>query len=340
MASLSFLEQVLAGKSRIQLPYCLPSGAHVQILDEGVIEFQPRDAAHRALDVVISCGIHGNETAPVELVDRLISDILDGRCKVRSRVLFIFGNVPALREGVRFVEEDMNRLFCRQYQQVDDSYEARRAAMLEMHLLRFFVRHGEQRHIPRLHWDLHTAIRGSVYEKFAIAPYPANGEFNPTAIARLGLADVHTVLLQAKPSVTFTYFSSRNCGAEAFTLELGKARPFGENNQINLHALQHSLRQLVQGELQQPAFNPETTQLFRVSREIIKHSDAFKLNLDDSVENFSPLAQGLLLASDGEQQWRIDEQGARIIFPNPNVKNGLRAGLIIVPAQLPDAATT
>ena len=30
----------------------------------------------------------------------------------------------------------------------------------------------------------------------------------------------------------------------------------------------------------------------------------------------------------------VEEQGARIIFPNPKVKNGLRAGILIVPTSL------
>ncbi|MFP3701033.1 succinylglutamate desuccinylase/aspartoacylase family protein, partial [Burkholderia sp. SIMBA_013] len=50
------------------------------------------------------------------------------------------------------------------------------------------------------------------------------------------------------------------------------------------------------------------------------------------VENFSPLAKGYLLAEDvAKTRWVIEEEGARIIFPNPKVKNGLRAGILIVP---------
>jgi succinylglutamate desuccinylase len=30
----------------------------------------------------------------------------------------------------------------------------------------------------------------------------------------------------------------------------------------------------------------------------------------------------------------VEEQGARIIFPNPRVKNGLRAGILVVPTEL------
>jgi succinylglutamate desuccinylase len=74
--------------------------------------------------------------------------------------------------------------------------------------------------------------------------------------------------------------------------------------------------------------------LFTVAREVIKHSDAFKLHLPVDIENFSELPLGYLLAEDlSDTRWVVDEPGARIIFPNPKVHNGLRAGILIVPAE-------
>jgi succinylglutamate desuccinylase len=78
----------------------------------------------------------------------------------------------------------------------------------------------------------------------------------------------------------------------------------------------------------------EGLQLFSVAREVIKHSDTFILHLPADVENFCELPKGYLLAQDaGKTRWIIEEEGARIIFPNPKVKNGLRAGIIIEPAR-------
>ena len=69
-----------------------------------------------------------------------------------------------------------------------------------------------------------------------------------------------------------------------------------------------------------------------MAREVIKHSDSFTLHLPSDVENFSELPLGYLLAEDiADTRWVVDEPGARIIFPNPKVKNGLRAGLLVVP---------
>ena len=46
------------------------------------------------------------------------------------------------------------------------------------------------------------------------------------------------------------------------------------------------------------------------------------------------MEKGYLLAEDvAKTRWVIEEEGARIIFPNPKVKNGLRAGILIVPCS-------
>ncbi len=327
----SFLHETLAGKTAIALPYCLPSGASVQVMDEGVIRFEPQDGVKNAFDVVVSCGIHGNETAPVELVEQLIEQVCAGAIKVRARVLFIFGNVAALRLGQRFVEEDMNRLFGRT-PDVEDGVEKRRAAMLEMHVMRFFQAGGTNR--TRLHYDLHTAIHGSLIEKFAIYPMPKpEKKFSTTEIARLSLAGVDTILLQSTKSSTFSFFSSWQCDAAAFTVELGSARPFGQNKSIDLSKMAAYLQGLVQGDLPEPELVPEHVQIFRVSREILKTSHDFKFAIDGRTDNFTPLPVGMVLAVDQGEEFVVTEANARIIFPNPDVPPGQRAGLIIVPAH-------
>ena len=96
------------------------------------------------------------------------------------------------------------------------------------------------------------------------------------------------------------------------------------------------MQQMIEGS--EPALadaSLEGLQLFSVAREVIKHSDAFILHLPADIENFSELPKGYLLAQDaGKIRWIIEEEGARIIFPNPKVKNGLRAGIIIEPTTL------
>jgi succinylglutamate desuccinylase len=145
---------------------------------------------------------------------------------------------------------------------------------------------------------------------------------------------MEAVLLQNKPSIVFSSYTYDKLGAEAFTLELGKARPFGQNEGVDVSRLETRLKQIIEGnEPDLAAEGLDGLQLFSVAREIIKHSDAFRLNLPADIENFSELDVGYVLAEDlANTRWVIEEEGARIIFPNPKVKNGLRAGILIVPA--------
>jgi len=41
---------------------------------------------------------------------------------------------------------------------------------------------------------------------------------------------------------------------------------------------------------------------------------------------------GALIAEDGEAAYRVGEATEYIVFPNPDVRAGLRAGLMVVPA--------
>jgi succinylglutamate desuccinylase len=321
------LELTLAGREPAQKTQMTVGGVRLRWLGEGALEVRPPQDRDNGSDLLLSAGIHGNETAPIELLDDLIHAVARGDLKPRARILFLFGNPEAMRRGVRYVEEDVNRLFNGRHQ-LSGGAEALRACELERLAATFFSLPDRY----RLHYDLHTAIRGSKIEQFALYPFKEGREHSRTELARLRAAGMNAVLLQNKPSIVFSAYTYDQLGAEAFTLELGKARPFGQNQQVNLEALRLRLEQMIEGDEPEESSDLDGMQLFSVAREIIKRTEAFSFNLADNVENFSPLEQGYVLAEDAAgTRWVVEEEGARIIFPNPKVAVGLRAGILIVP---------
>ncbi|VVN21346.1 Succinylglutamate desuccinylase [Pseudomonas fluorescens] len=322
------LELTLAGREPAEKTQLTVEGVRMRWLSEGALEVRPPQARDNGLDLLLSAGIHGNETAPIELLDRLLHDIARGDLKPCARILFLFGNPEAIRKGERFVEQDVNRLFNGRHEQSSGS-EALRACELERLAASFFSLPDRE----RLHYDLHTAIRGSKIEQFALYPWSEGRQHSRQQLSRLRDAGMEAVLLQNKPSIVFSSYTYDKLGAESFTLELGKARPFGQNDGVNVDLLETRIKQIIDGTEPPVEEQLDGLQLFSVAREIIKHSDSFRLNLPADIENFTELDVGYVLAEDiAQTRWIIEEEGARIIFPNPKVKNGLRAGILIVPA--------
>jgi len=48
------------------------------------------------------------------------------------------------------------------------------------------------------------------------------------------------------------------------------------------------------------------------------------------VANFTPFARGTVLAEDDGYTYEVLRDEERIVFPNPTVKPGLRAGLMVI----------
>ncbi|VFB18310.1 succinylglutamate desuccinylase [Pseudomonas fragi] len=321
MSPVELLPLTLFGLRPAQSEQRLAHGMTLRWLAEGVLEVEP-DAALPG-HLLLSAGIHGNETAPVEWLERLLFGLGRGTVRLRRRLLLILGNPAALRAGTRYVEQDLNRLFNAAVRD-ESSQEGARAAELERLASDFFVEATG----PRLHYDLHTAIRGSRFERFALFPWHPNRPLAEEEFARLGQAGMQALLSHNQIGRTFSAFTQDALGAHSFTLELGKARPFGANAGLDLSALDRAVQDWLQAV--PGAVTAAPPQRFRVACSVIKRSPEFVLHLDGDVENFTPLTPGSLLAEDGDERWRVSEADTCILFPNPAVACGQRAGLIVV----------
>jgi succinylglutamate desuccinylase len=184
-------------------------------------------------------------------------------------------------------------------------------------------------------YDLHTAIRGSRFEKFAVYPFLHGQNWSKQQFEFLNACGANTVLLMQTPASTFSYFAAQSCKAHGFTIELGKARPFGQNDMSRFAEAATALRALISGsELNTKEFNEADFNLYEVRRSINKNTENFKLHFADNIENFTTFEVGTVLASDEGVEYKVEVEGEAIIFPNPKVAIGQRAMLMVKPVSV------
>jgi succinylglutamate desuccinylase len=329
-----------------KMTMALDEQTSVSIFAPGIIQFEPvlaqagidaqRNTLKAPKSIVLSCGIHGNETAPIEICDAIVQDLLAGKLSSPHRLLFIFGNLPAMDIAERFVEENLNRLF--NTNESEENMEQKRAQVIKQAVAEFFDNENKpSSHVDtdRYHYDLHTAIRESKNEKFAVYPFLHGQAYNKDQLRFLSACGVNTILLSQSPTSTFSYYTSYHYYSHSFTVELGKVRPFGENKADDFAAVTTRLRQLISSEsLDLPAYQACPLEVFEVKQVIDKSSNDFRLSFSDDTPNFMDFTEGALLAVDGDIKYTATQDGEAIVFPNANVAIGQRALLTVVPCEL------
>ena len=312
--------------------FTLANGTRVDISAPGIISFTVPATSQQTKRIILSCGVHGNETAPIEICDDLVKGILTGALTLAHDVLFLFGNLPAMDIAERFVEENMNRLFSGAHSKGEGLVNAERvrAKQLEEAVASFFEA-GEG---TRYHYDLHTAIRASKNEKFAVYPYLHERVHSKGQLAFLAACGVKTILLSESSTTTFSYFSSYQFNAHAFTVELGKVRPFGQNDMSRFEDARQAITQLITQAEYAPTVDMDELDIYRVSQVINRNEEQFTLHFDDDTPNFTDYPKGTVLASEPGKEYVAEQDGEAIVFPNAKVAIGQRALLTVVPTTL------
>jgi succinylglutamate desuccinylase len=317
------------------MEFKLTNHTQVNIYAAGIISFCPEQPGSK--DIVLSSGIHGNETAPIEICDELVQQVLTGKLQLAHRVLFIFGNLPSMDLAERFVEENMNRLFCGEHSNPPGlvNQERHRAKLLEQEVSRFYGDGDKFGVRERRHYDLHTAIRTSKNEKFAVYPFTHGKPRKKSQLQFMLACGVNTILLSGSPTTTFSYFSAVNFGADAFTVELGKVKAFGQNDMSQFADVKRTLLGLLsEPDLQLKDYAADDFLIYKVNQVINKQQSDFRLNFSEDEPNFSDFAAGTLLAEESGKQYHAQFDGEAIVFPNANVALGQRALLTVVPTTL------
>ncbi|WP_110686042.1 succinylglutamate desuccinylase [Salinicola aestuarinus] len=306
------------------------AGGRYRMRGHGVLELTPRAPRPGVRPLVVSAGIHGNETAPIELVGELLAALEAGRLTLGAPLLVILGNVPAIRAGTRFIDTNLNRLFRRDLDATGD--EADRARELMQAVDSFLTAHPER----ALHLDLHTAIRDSRYPRFAVVPHTDTA--TPSSWPLLAEADMQAVLLQHQHSWTFSHYSRHYHGVEAYTLELGQVRPFGDNDLEALAGMRGLLARVTEG-LDGPQTDYQALPFYRVAFELTRDVESFRFTFADDVANFTPFAAGeRLTEAPGSEDFVVPDEPLAVVFPNARVELGARAALLVRRCEPPAAA--
>ena len=294
-----------------------------QYLAEGILECIPHD--NYTSSIVISAGIHGNETAPIEILGQIVNDLFSEKLVLKEHALFILGNPQAIREGKRYVDHDLNRLFCGGWRNAIESHEATRAKEIEMITAKFFE--NSESEACKYHYDLHTAIKPSLIATFALLPFQSKSH-SERLLRNLDSAELDGLVFHTISGKTFTNYTTEKFDAASATLELGKANPFGENDLKSFSAINDVIRKILNqselGDRKKPLI-----QKFRVIESIVKHDDSFHLNVEANIPNFTLVEKGNLIAFDKERKYEFLDKEVYLIFINSKVATGLRAGLIL-----------
>ncbi|CAG9001472.1 MAG: Succinylglutamate desuccinylase [Candidatus Celerinatantimonas neptuna] len=303
----------------------LSDDSRVRLLGAGAIEIIPARVSSPQKVIVLSAGVHGNETAPVEWLNQLLNDLINEELRLVHPLLLLFGHPLAMIAGQRELDHNLNRLFNGAYRD-GDSIEHRRAAELETWLDYFYLEYPGRRY----HYDLHTAIRKSVHEKFAVVPYMPNRPYHLDQLNFLQHCGVDCLLFFHQPTTTFSYHSALNYQADAFTVELGQVHPFGQNDLTRLWVLDQSMRQLLsREELVLEPLNLRRCQWYQVTDVINREQSDFKLNFAHDLPNFTEFNSQDVVAFQANREVIVVDGPKGVVFPNAHVQVGQRAAILV-----------
>ncbi len=303
----------------------------ISFLDEGIIELGPQEITS-PYSLILSCGIHGNETAPIEMICKLLQEVYAKNLTPALPLLIQFGNLEAMKNQERFLEFNLNRLFSGTHTQYKELRESERALVLEKSTQKFAQKFTS---LSLWHFDLHTAIRGSYHQKFAIRPFQLakGGRITQEEIFLLQSFGIEAAVQSHASNTTYSSYSCTNHGATSFTMELGKVRPFGENRAEDFSQAYQGLRDFTSKGVPPQQRNPVQGLItYHVVEELIQADEETTMHLSDDYHNFMPLDEASLIQTTLGVP-RYARAGEAVIFPNKKVKVGQRTGLIIAPVE-------
>jgi succinylglutamate desuccinylase len=299
------------------------AGFAVGLPAKGILTVKAGLPSEARASVLLSVGVHGDETGPIEMVAHAIEALSRSPQELAVDLMLCVGNIDAIAAGKRFIDADLNRMFRVQRGDLANTFEAGRADAIVGATRAFFDGAGPQ----RWHLDLHTAIRASRYPTFAIVPQLIADDARAGLIGWLGLAGIEAVIMNPASAGTYSYYTAEHHGAAASTVELGRVGTLGQNDLSQFADAARALAALLRGDAGGQGRAPL---VFDTAQSITKLSDAFSMSFGRETENFTPLKRGDVIATDGDTVYTVQHDEECVVFPNPDVRVGLRAGIMVV----------
>ena len=280
--------------------------------------FIPGNTKTNSVGIIISCGVHGNESGPIATCNALLDLVKSNQLSLSHPLLLVFGNPRAINANKRYLDFNLNRLFGNS---VEGGSEAQRARQLEQACHRF------QQHCTQILWhlDLHSTIKPSCIERFALTPV-TRAEYQLPWHALLSAGGFHGLVRQTRRANTFSQYTHDQFGSESFTLECGSLQ--SDTHQADPELLQWLVTMVSAATVPRTQDVNTSLRTFQVAEEIIRHSDAFQFVIDEQEPNFSAHPKGSLIFTD--QDGSFYSEGERYsLFLNSKVEVGQRAGLLL-----------
>jgi succinylglutamate desuccinylase len=304
------------------------AGFAVRLPARGILQLGAPGRFLKRARLLVSAGVHGDETAPIEMMAQLLAELARTPSALAVDLMVAIGNPAAIAQGKRYIDGDLNRMFTVERGALQSTAEAERADIIMRATANFF---GGQ-DADKWHFDLHTAIRSSHYPTFAVVPDVIAPTRKQSLLGWLGRAGIGAAILNTRPAGTFSAYTAHMFGAASATVELGQVGKLGSNDLSRFVDARSALDGFLRtGRAPVAEVLPH---VFKVAQELVKHTEGFRMAFGEDTQNFTAMEPGTTLAEDGDVVYRVGNETEYVVFPTPGVRPGLRAGLMVVRAAV------
>ncbi|GMN88789.1 succinylglutamate desuccinylase [Francisella sciaenopsi] len=296
----------------------------IKYYNDGIVAIFPTTKTLQKA-MIVSAGIHGDETGPVELVYKLFNDLINGNITISRPLMIIVGNLEAIRQGKRQIEVNLNRCFDTDELNSNNSLEHEKALDIITAIDHFKKELDAENISIEMLLDLHSYVYPEYFyqyqddkTQFAICvkeqPYNLSHE---KILSACNLGKVITDINMKGTLVSFIVKKYPHITSMVF--ELGHAHGLGDNNPLDLENISNYIYTQVSEKYNQKIrINFQQIEKYKFCPPVIKNNETFELNNNICLRNFTKYKKGTVLAyEDGEVIYQVPSDNHTVLFPWP-----------------------